>query len=114
MNPELVNSPHCRLSVFGSEVGGRWNQTALVNDLAQTKAGRAPAYIQAEVGRAYLHRWWNILSLAARTAVGVSFLHQLQAEGPSATNEEIPLSEALQAAAYVQGPTLSQLASENS
>ena len=61
-------SPHCQLLVCGSKRGSRWNLAALslVNDPARPQAGKTPTPIPAHVGRAYHHKWWNVLSAAAR------------------------------------------------
>ena len=67
-HPELVISPHCQLLGCGSKRGSRWNLAALtlVNDPARPKARKTPTPIRAHVGRAYHHKWWNILPAAAR------------------------------------------------
>ena len=93
-------------------MGGRWNQTALrlVKDLARIKARSSPESVRKAVQHAYSHRWWNILSVAAQTALATSYLHHPQVEGAGESFDLPTLTEVLQEAAYTIGPVFSRLA----
>ena len=69
--PELRAGGPQRLLVFGSEVGGRWNEAArgLVRDLARVRAQRAPPALRAAATSAWTRRWWAALAVAVQQAV---------------------------------------------
>ena len=60
-----------RLLVLGSEIGGRWNETAqrLVRDLVRIRAQRAPPALRAAATSAWTRRWWAALAVAVQQAV---------------------------------------------
>ena len=97
--PELSSRGPQRLLVLGSEIGGRWNETAqwLVRDLVRIRAQRAPPALRAAATSAWTRRWWAALAVAVQqvvtsTALGSPWparpeldrvLDLAEAEGPS-------------------------------
>ena len=60
-----------RLLVLAVEVGGRWNadSQALVRQLVQVRALRAPPALGAAASTVCTRRWWGMLSTAVQHAV---------------------------------------------
>ena len=105
---ELDGSPYGRLVVLGCEVGGRWNEDALhfVSQLASHKARSAPRMLQATARAGWSCRWWNLLSVAAQSALAATLIGEgVLAFGGPAGVDEVPLELALDVAGGASQPS---------
>eukprot|EP00439_Symbiodinium_sp_Y106_P083243 s600_g23.t1 len=92
--PELSSRGPQRLLVLGSEIGGRWNETAqwLVRDLVRIRAQRAP-------------RWWAALAVAVQQVVTSTALGSPWPAPPHASQPQGPELDRVLDLAEAEGPS---------
>ena len=71
---ELVGSDALRLVTLACETGGRWSSECAhtLRALAAARAREAPACLRASAHRAWLSRWWAVLSIAQQSSLAAS------------------------------------------
>ena len=105
--PELSSGGPQRLLVLGSEIGGRWNETAqhLVRDLARVRAQRAPPALRAAATSAWTRRWWATLAVALQQAVSSTALGSPWPAPPHASQPPGPELDRVLDLAEAAGPS---------